>query len=180
MAARVLERESRRLKDGRNAEIRLATPDDAPSITEFVDTVGREGRWVLRERATWSLEEERKTLAAADGTASAFFVAEIDGRLSGLLNIGRGRWSKNAHVAELGMACLPDCRGVGLGTALLERALAWARSVGVRKVNLEVFANNGPAIALYRKLGFVEEGRRLREFQIDGELVDGILMARWL
>ena len=168
------------LRDGRVAALRIAVPDDAPAITDFVNIVGRETRWVLRERATWSIEEERRTLGAADGKESAFFIAEIDGRLSGLLNIARGGWPKNAHVAEFGMACLPDCRRVGLGTAILRHALDWARSVGVQKVTLEVFATNEPAIALYRKFGFQEEGRRRREFHIDGELTDGVLMALWL
>lgn len=169
-----------RLKDGRVAAIRLARPEDAQAITDFVNVVGRETRWVLRERATWSLDEERQTLAAADGKDSAFFVAEIDGRLCGNLNIARGRWPKNAHVAEFGMACLPGCRGVGLGSALLRHALDWARSVGVQKVTLEVFATNAPAIGLYLKMGFEEEGRRRREFRIDGILIDGVLMALWL
>jgi RimJ/RimL family protein N-acetyltransferase len=168
------------LKDGRIATIRLAVPDDAPGITALVNEVGSEKRFTLRERATWSLEEERKTLAAADGRDSAFFVAEIDGRISGLVNIARGRWPKNAHVAELGMSCLLSCRGVGLGRALLERALRWADSAGVRKVTLEVFSTNEAAIALYRKMGFEEEGRLRREFLIDGHLVDGLWMARWL
>ncbi len=170
----------RQLKDGRAATLRLAVPDDAQAITEFVNIVGRETRWVLRERATWSLDEERKTLGAADGKESAFFIAEIDSRLTGMLNIARGRWPKNAHVAEFGMACLPECRRIGLGTALLQRALDWARSMGVQKVTLEVFASNEPAIALYLKMGFQEEGRRRREFLIDGNLTDGVLMALWL
>ena len=67
-----------------------------------------------------------------------------------------------------------------MGTALLRHALDWARSVGVQKVTLEVFASNDPALALYRKLGFEEEGRRRREFLIDGNLIDGVLMALWL
>ena len=168
------------LKDGRVVTIRLAVPDDARAITDFVNTVGREKQFVLRERATWTLDEERVTLAAADGKDSAFFVGEIEGRISALLNIARGRWPKNYHVAEFGMACLPDSRRIGLGTAVLSRALEWASSVGIRKVNLEVFASNQPALDLYRKMGFEEEGRRQREFLIDGSLVDGILMAKWL
>lgn len=135
---------------------------------------------MLRERATWTLDEERATLAAADGRAAAFFVAEIDGALCGLLSIGRGGWPKNAHVADFGMSCRADCRRIGLGTVLLERALDWARSAGVRKVKLEVFATNTAAIALYRKLGFAEEGRRRGEYLLGTEYVDGVLMARWL
>jgi RimJ/RimL family protein N-acetyltransferase len=168
------------LKDGRNAELRLARPDDARAITAFVNLVGGERRYVLRERATWTLGEERETLRSANGKRSAFFVAVVDGRLSGLLNIHRGPWPKNEHVTEFGMACLPTCRRVGLGTALVHRALDWSGSVGARKVTLEVFSSNQAAIALYRKLGFEEEGRRRRQYLVEGELVDGIWMARWL
>jgi RimJ/RimL family protein N-acetyltransferase len=168
------------LKDGRVATIRLAVADDAQAVTDFVNVIGSERRFVLRERATWSLEEERTTLGAADGKASAFFLAMLGGGLSGLLNIARGVWPKNEHVAEFGMSCLPSCRGVGLGTALVQRALDWAGSMGVRKVKLEVFSTNERAIGLYRRMGFEEEGRLHDEFLIDGTMVDGILMARWL
>lgn len=169
-----------RLTDGRAAVIRPAVPDDAQMITDFVNVIGAEGRFVLRERATWSIAEERKTLGAADGQRAAFFVAEVAGRLSGMINLSRGQWTKDAHLAELGMSCLPDCRGVGLGTALLARGMAWARSVGVRKLTLEVFASNDRAIALYRKAGFVEEARLRGQYLIDGQPVDGVLMALWL
>jgi ribosomal protein S18 acetylase RimI-like enzyme len=162
------------------ATLRPAVPADASAITDFINRVGREGRFVLRERATWTLEEEERTLASADGRESVFYVALVDGRIAGLLSIARGRWSKDAHAAELAMACRADCRRVGLGTALLERAVEWARSVGVEKVVLEVFSTNEAAISLYRRLGFEEEGRRRRQYRIDGDLADGVLMARWL
>ncbi len=168
------------LKDGRSAIIRPAVPGDAEGITALVNVVGAEERWILRDRATWTLDQERATLAAADGSRSVFFVAEVAGRISGLLNIACGQWPKNEHVAEFGMSCLPDCRGQGLGTALLQAALGWARSAGVRKVTLEVFATNAPAIRLYRKLGFEEEGRLRGAFLIQGRLVDGLRMARWI
>jgi hypothetical protein len=65
------------LKDGRVAVIRRAVPVDARAITDFVNLVGAERRFVLRERATWTLEEEEKTLASADGRGSVFFVAHL-------------------------------------------------------------------------------------------------------
>jgi RimJ/RimL family protein N-acetyltransferase len=168
------------LRDGRTAQIRPAVPDDAEAITNYVNVIGAEGKYVLRERATWSIEEERRTLAAADGRQSAFFVAEISGRLSGLISLARGRWAKDAHQANFGMSCLPACRGVGLGTALLVQGIAWARSVGVRKLSLEVFATNDRAIALYRKMGFEEEARLRGQYIIDGKPVDEVVMAQWL
>lgn len=169
-----------RLKDGRLALIRQAVPDDAQAATNFVNIVTSEKKYLLRERATWTIDEERRTIAAADGKESVFFVAEIDGRLSGSINLARGRWPKNKHVAELAISCLPSCRGVGLGTALMTRGIEWARSVGVLKLTLQVFATNKRAIALYEKMGFEEEARLREHFRFDGKLFDNILMALWL
>jgi ribosomal protein S18 acetylase RimI-like enzyme len=97
-----------------------------------------------------------------------------------LIHLAHGRWEKDSHVAELGISCRPDCRGVGLGTALLARGIDWARSVGVAELTLEVFGTNATAISLYRKLGFEEEARLPGQYRIDGQPVEGVLMALWL
>jgi RimJ/RimL family protein N-acetyltransferase len=50
--------------------------------------------------------------------------------------------------------------------------------VGLHKLCLEVFAQNAAAIALYRKCGFAEEGRRARQYRrASGELWDTIMMG---
>lgn len=169
-----------RLKDGRTAFLRAATPGDAEAITDLVNVVGAESQFTLRERATWTMEEERRTLATADARSRVFFVAEVDGHICGLINLARGQWKKDAHVAELGMSCLPGYRGLGLGSALLSRGIEWARAVGVRKLTLEVFATNEVAIALYRAKGFAEEARLRRQYEIDGKPTDSLLMVLWL
>ena len=57
-------------------------------------------------------------------------------------------------------------------------ALAWARERGVHKVCLSVFPHNAAAIALYRRYGFVEEGRRVKQYRRQsGELWDTIEMG---
>ncbi|NLR74245.1 GNAT family N-acetyltransferase [Leeia aquatica] len=65
-----------------------------------------------------------------------------------------------AHRAELGMGVLAAYRGQGIGTRLLSHTLAHARRLGVRRVDLEVRADNASAIALYTAAGFQPEGRR--------------------
>ncbi len=55
-----------------------------------------------------------------------------------------------------GMGVVPDRRGTGIGTAITERLLEGARSSGVGRVRLEVLEQNAPAIAVYRKLGFLD------------------------
>ena len=56
----------------------------------------------------------------------------------------------------------------GVGRALLEQAVAWAESAGVRKLELHVFPWNEPAIALYESFGFEREGLRKGHYLRDG------------
>jgi ribosomal protein S18 acetylase RimI-like enzyme len=65
----------------------------------------------------------------------------------------------------------------GIGRALLEQAVVWARGAGVRKLELHVFPWNEPAVALYESFGFEREGYRRGHYLRDGEEVDAVLMA---
>jgi RimJ/RimL family protein N-acetyltransferase len=65
----------------------------------------------------------------------------------------------------------------GIGRALLEQAVEWARGAGVTKLELHVFPWNEPALRLYASFGFEREGLRRRHYLRDGEYVDAILMA---
>ena len=79
---------------------------------------------------------------------------------------------------EIGMCVAREWRGRGVGSALLAAAIEWARERGLHKLSLGVFAHNSGAIALYRKLGFVEEGRRVKHYRRQsGELWDSIEMG---
>jgi RimJ/RimL family protein N-acetyltransferase len=68
-------------------------------------------------------------------------------------------------------------RRQGVGWAMLEQAVAWARSAGVIKLELHVFPHNEAAIALYEQFGFVREGYRRRHYRRGRDYVDAILMA---
>jgi ribosomal protein S18 acetylase RimI-like enzyme len=79
------------------------------------------------------------------------------------------------HVGRLGMGILPDYRGRGLGKQLAIQTIRAARQVGMERIELEVFASNGVAIALYRALGFVTEGTK-RHAWSSQDLVDALSM----
>jgi RimJ/RimL family protein N-acetyltransferase len=81
------------------------------------------------------------------------------------------------HVAELGLMVAATARRRGVGSALIEEAVKWARGLGIVKLELTVFPHNAPAIALYRKLGFREEGLLRRRYFIDGRYIDAMLMG---
>lgn len=81
------------------------------------------------------------------------------------------------HVGRLGMGVRKAWRGQGIGTRLLAATLAAAKAMGLEKVRLGVFASNAAAIALYRRKGFVEEGRFLRARKLDGQYDDLVMMG---
>lgn len=86
---------------------------------------------------------------------------------------------RRAHTAALGMMVHGDYQHRGAGTALMEAAVELAeRWMGITRLELEVYTDNAPAIALYKKFGFEIEGT-LREYALrDGQYVDSYLMAR--
>lgn len=73
----------------------------------------------------------------------------------------------------LDVAVRHDCRGRGIGKALVGEAIHELSLRGARIVCLEVRVSNLSALELYRKLGFRETGRR-RGYYENGE--DAILM----
>jgi RimJ/RimL family protein N-acetyltransferase len=81
--------------------------------------------------------------------------------------------------AEIGMLVARAWRGRGVGSALMEAAIEWARARGdIHKLSLGVFAHNAAGLALYKKFGFVEEGRRVKHYRRQsGELYDSIEMG---
>jgi len=70
-----------------------------------------------------------------------------------------------------------DARRRGVGWALLEAAVEWSRTAGIRKLELHVFPWNEPAIRLYERFGFEREGERKGHYRRGDEFVDAVLMA---
>jgi L-phenylalanine/L-methionine N-acetyltransferase len=162
--------------------IRHADPSDAEQLTRLADAVSAEPQgWLISIAGEWrSAGDERRFLKALRRYAhAAVFVAERDdGTLVGRLSVGRDPHPASAHVADIGLMVALDARRQGVGTALLQSALDWAREeAGVRKLELHVFPWNEAAIALYERFGFEREGYRAGHYRRGGEYVDAILMA---
>jgi len=161
-------------------EVRPARPGDARSYASMWQAVVAEGRWVRTEQANRPSASYRRRFRRSWGPESADLVAVQGGRVIGQLGVSREAHHATRHVATLGMAVAADRRGVGIGSALLAAAIHWARDVGVRRLVLSVYPSNTQAIALYRKFGFVEEGRLSRHSRKSYGYEDEILMARWV
>ena len=149
-------------------EVRPAEDGDRRSLAELFAAVAEERDGIAAEppidvegrAANWEL----------DGT----LVALADGVFVGELRVEATPFG----YGEIGMMVAAGWRGRGVGTVLVAAAIEWARARGLHKLTLSVFPQNAAAIALYRKFGFTEEGRRIRHMRRDnGELWDLIEMG---
>jgi RimJ/RimL family protein N-acetyltransferase len=111
---------------------------------------------------------------AASWTLDGTIVAVAAGEVIGSIHVG----TSGHGFGEIGMAIAREWRGRGVGSALMERAIEWAREEGLHKLSLGVFAHNAAGLALYRKYGFVEDGHRVKQYRrSSGELWDSIEMG---
>ncbi len=120
-----------------------------------------------RQRLT-ELPENRRLLVAC-----------VDDKLVGNVGLSIPPNPRRRHVGEIGMAVHDDWCGRGIGTALLQTAIDLAdRWLNLSRLELSVYVDNAPAIALYEKCGFKREGRFEAYAFRDGVYVDTWTMAR--
>ena len=159
--------------------IRRAQPGDAAALVDLAESVGAEPEgWLISDSGWRSAGEERRYLRTVRRHPdAAVFVAEADAGIVGRLSVARDPHPASRHVADLGLMVAAGWRRRGIGWALLEEAVRWARSSAIRKLELHVFPHNEAAIRLYERFGFVREGLRTAHYRRGGEYVDAILMA---
>ena len=169
------------LRDGREVAIRSARPGDARALARLLDAIAAETEvTLLMQPGEITAREWRRHIAAAEEhDTSLFLSAWLGRRLVGNLGMVADPHPASAHVRVLGMSVAQDCRGLGVGGALLETALARAQEHGAAKVELSVFAHNATALAFYERHGFMGEGLRRRQLVRAGEYHDEVLMARF-
>ena len=126
-----------------------------------------------------SLEFWRKRLAEP-GEGKYSYVALVEGQVVGHLGLGTNpQRPRRQHAGGIGMAVHDDFQGRGVGTALLETAIDMADNwLNLQRLELTVFVDNEPAIHLYKKCGFVIEGRFPRYAFRAGQYIDVYEMGR--
>ena len=163
------------MRTGNMATVRPIRDDDALSFRAVLDSVCRERRYLAQLEAP-PLERVRTFISTNVRANHAQFVAEVEGTIVGWCDAIPGEpLSGTTHVGRLGMGILQAYRQQGIGRQLVGATLQKAAMNGLLKVELTVHASNLAAIALYRGTGFVEEGRRVRGWFVDGTSVPLIL-----
>ncbi len=150
--------------------VRAAGPDDARAMAELFAAVAQERDGIATEPPVDVAERTERFARSTDGS----IVAVAGDQIVGLIHVEASRHG----FGEFGMLVARGWRGRGVGSALVRAAADWARGQGLHKLSLEVFAHNTAAIAMYRTCGFIEEGRKVRQYRrASGELWDSIVMG---
>ena len=165
------------LNPERSIVVRQIRGADAPAFREVLDAVCRERKYLARLEAP-PVDRVQAFVSSNVKAGYPQFVAEDDGRIVGWCDAIPGDASSGVtHVGRLGMGVLKDYRRQSIGRRLIDATIEKAVQFGLEKIDLTVHASNEPAIALYRSVGFEEEGRRKRGWLADGVYEDILLMA---
>lgn len=156
--------------------MRQARPSDAPAIAQLLREAAETPGYALA--APHEIDDAQVALDIAEGLGLRA-VFERNGEVVGMITIEPGEVASLARTGRLRMAVRRDVQGKGIGAALLRYAIAWAEAGALDRIEIFVRAHNTRAIELYKRFGFVEEGRlRQRIQRPDGTRLDDLVMAR--
>ena len=157
--------------------IRPAGPEDAAGIAALRRMPG-----VFEQAASLPSDRSRRMeeLLRQPGQNRHFLVAvSPDNTVLGLVMLTVDSNPRRRHAGGLGIMVRTDWQGRGVGTALMKAALELEDNwLMLRRVELEVYADNEGAIRLYQRLGFETEGRKREAAVKDGAYTDLLVMDR--
>ncbi|WP_116947773.1 GNAT family N-acetyltransferase [Jiangella endophytica] len=134
-------------------EIRDARADDWPAIWPILRHIVAAGETYTLPRdldaelgrRIWLLEPPDRTVVAVDE----------DGTVLGSAKMNRNHLGPASHIASASFIVAPEHSGQGVGRALGEHVIDWARTAGYRAMQFNaVVETNTRAVALWRSLGF--------------------------
>ena len=162
-------------RDAAGLTIRAREPDDWEAIADLMALP--KVRFGTLRLPFVSRDATRKWMEKASEGHTGI-VAVLEGRIVGSAGMNQHK-GRRSHVGGLGLCVHDDFHRRGVGgamlAALIEAADNW---LGLRRLELTVYVDNEPAIALYKKHGFVIEGTRRQDAFRDGAFVDSHAMAR--
>lgn len=157
------------VQDAREAiDVCVATAGETPFLMSYAD------EWQV------TLEKEREIIAQNETAPRALMLgAFVAGRLVGIGSIAPAHnGDRGRHRANVGVCVREAHWGKGIGTAMMRALIDAATRASFEQLELEVIDGNEAAIHLYRRLGFVQFGRRPRMVKYrDGTYADALLMA---
>jgi RimJ/RimL family protein N-acetyltransferase len=166
--------------------IRNVKLEDAEVLLDIERSVISEGKYfiiVSEEVEKTPLQEEKERIRSIlDNIKETLIVAEVNGVVVGSIQFRSQNRKRLSHTGSVSMSISKNYRGMGIGKVLLKALLDWAEENPlIEKVSLGVLSTNQRAISLYKQMGFLEEGRLIKEYKLNhGEYVDDVLMYKFV
>jgi|TARA_B100000959_G_C14946001_1_gene609928 ribosomal protein S18 acetylase RimI-like enzyme len=151
----------------RGPAIRSASENDVPVLLELFERSRIEGQ--LRENDTGA-DLDHLVAGYFECKDSGFWVAEIDAIIVGMIGVQRVS-DDSAEIRRLRVR--DGFRRKGIGSSLMEQAIAFCKEKQFLKVVLDVRIERGPALSMFDNFGFLQgrereiDGRKLRDFYLD-------------
>lgn len=149
-------------KNGNEFILRNAELSDASDLIKYLKVTTEETPYLIREPEEVSLTEEQEQRflqSKLDAERELMLVAVVDGKHAGNCSLmSVGGYNRYRHRCDVAIALYQEYCGRGIGKVMLETILEVAKKLGYEQAELEVIADNEPAIALYEKLGFIKYG----------------------
>jgi len=172
-------------RDDRNINakivIRKAEGKDAALLAELKQKISSESDFLsygekevvfTKETETEFIREEMKK------GNSVIILAFCENEIAGFVTCHGGNRVRKQHAGDMGIAVLKKYWGSGIGNALMNALILWAKETGViRKINLLTRSDNDKAIHLYEKHGFCREGLISRDICINYKFYDAVAMG---
>ena len=172
------------LKSESNLIIRPSVESDAAELLAYLNMIGGESDFVTfgANEFKITIEEEESIIKAYLKTENQLHaVGLINGKIISVLNIAASHKPRLRHVGEIGISVAKAQWNQGVAKAMFEYMFDWAYENKIlKKLMLKVRSDNASAIAVYKKYGFMEEGKLLKDFYLHGKYYDGLIMGRWL
>ena len=162
---------------------REAQPGDAGALLEYMKLVGSESGNLSfgAEGLSFTVEQEEAILdSISKNPRSVMLLAFDGGEIVGNASINGSNRPRFSHRYNLAITVRKSHWGRGIGTALMERLIAFAREIGAEVVSLEVRSDNDRAIALYRKFCFETFGTYRKFFKFEDTYFDADYMNLYL
>jgi ribosomal protein S18 acetylase RimI-like enzyme len=163
--------------------IRKAALQDGSILAEAAREIAKiPGRLVSKPEELRDENFKEKIGLLSQCESGIYVVVEEHGVIRGHAFLEPHKLAVTAHVVVLTIAIHEGHQGKGLGKMLMQFLIAWAKSnSNIEKIELQVRSSNSRAIALYTKLGFVEEGRKTKRLKYGpNEYLDDVYMALWV
>lgn len=175
-------------KDGHRVILRTITDDDLKRLTEFrsfINSVIEEDDFIRLSRKRTVKEEREWIKSNLRGTKAGervLVIAERMGEMVGNCMICSGD-ERGSHIGQMGIAIKKECRGKGIGGALIETAIALAKNKlrsEPKIIRLSCMETNEAAQNLYRKIGFKIAAKIPNQIQRRGKLISELVMIKYL